>query len=121
MVGYRLSFIMIVLILFSLFASSVYLLFTPHSTYWRTQRMVQTILISPGTDMEKDRLAKARAEEEETVATDQVNQDIRFIDLSSAKKLFDAGQATFLECQTPARLLAVGNYRFLWNFLDIRN
>lgn len=54
MVGYRLSFIMIVLILFSLLASSVYLLFTPHSTYWRTQRMVQTILISPGTDMEKD-------------------------------------------------------------------
>lgn len=74
MVGYRLSFIMIVLILFSLLASSVYLLFTPHSTYWRTQRMVQTFLISQGADMGKDSPAKARAEEEETVVTDQVNR-----------------------------------------------
>lgn len=102
MVGYRLSFILIVLILFSLLASSVYLLLSPeHSTYWRTQRMVQTFLISPGADIETDGPLKARAEEEETVVTDQVNQDIRFIDLSSAKILFDAGQATFLDARPP--------------------
>ena len=43
----------------------------------------------------------ARPEKEETVVTDRVKQDVRFIDLSSAKKLFDAGQATFLDARPP--------------------